>query len=173
MSLTAIRNKRRQWALPIESTHPRPGGQWSDAARQAVGFFANVEDGIASYESDQPPTLLRDGPIWSDDWDCSPTVWQWNWAILPIVENEYCEHRLREPHFSPEAHKSSPALRRGNLADSLRAHVGRWVAVRDQAVIFAADSPIDVVLYLRKNGLTADSTFRVPVAPDAERFDDL
>lgn len=47
-------------------------------------------------------------------------------------------------------------------ADALRPHVGRWVAVRGREVLVAADSPEDVLSWLERHNLEADSLFRVP-----------
>jgi len=46
--------------------------------------------------------------------------------------------------------------------DRLRPFVGQWVAIKDQHVAYAADSPHRVVAWLAEHGQKADSVFRVP-----------
>lgn len=50
----------------------------------------------------------------------------------------------------------------GTEADHLRPFVGQWVAIKDQDVAYAADSPHQVVAWLAEHGQKADSVFRVP-----------
>lgn len=47
-------------------------------------------------------------------------------------------------------------------ADRLRPFIGRWVAIRDDDVLVAADEPAQVVAWLAQHGQKADSMFRVP-----------
>lgn len=56
--------------------------------------------------------------------------------------------------------KSEPTPER--LADRLRPLAGRWVAIRDDDVLHAADSPQALVGWLSQHGQTAESVFRVP-----------
>ena len=48
------------------------------------------------------------------------------------------------------------------LVDRLRSHIGRWVAVKDDDVLVAADNPATVLAWLSHHGQRADSMFRVP-----------
>lgn len=58
-------------------------------------------------------------------------------------------------------------------ADELRPYVGKFVAIEGGRVVVSADSPLDVIAWLRDNGRTAETMFRVPVDPhaDAPKFD--
>jgi hypothetical protein len=48
------------------------------------------------------------------------------------------------------------------LTDQLRRHIGQWVAVQGDSVIFSAGTAGELIEWLRENGLSADSCFRVP-----------
>ncbi|MGH2904118.1 MAG: hypothetical protein ACRDK7_11125 [Solirubrobacteraceae bacterium] len=48
------------------------------------------------------------------------------------------------------------------LADRLRPLAGRWVAIKDDDVIHATESPRELVRWLSRHGQKADSMFRVP-----------
>ena len=48
------------------------------------------------------------------------------------------------------------------LAERLRPLSGQWVAIKDEEVIHAADSPQALVAWLSRHGQRADSVFRVP-----------
>lgn len=48
------------------------------------------------------------------------------------------------------------------LVDRLRPLAGRWVAVKDEDVLHAADTPHELVGWLTRHGQNADSMFRVP-----------
>jgi len=61
-------------------------------------------------------------------------------------------------HGSKDA--SAPAEER--LADRLRPLAGQWVAIKDEGVLHAADSPQALVGWLARQGQKADSVFRVP-----------
>ena len=50
----------------------------------------------------------------------------------------------------------------GELADQLRPLVGKWVAIKDDDVLHAADTARDLVGWLARHGQRADSMFRVP-----------
>jgi hypothetical protein len=52
--------------------------------------------------------------------------------------------------------------RRAELARALGSFVGLWVAVADDEVLVAADTPQEVVAWLARHGRRADSMFRVP-----------
>ncbi len=47
------------------------------------------------------------------------------------------------------------------FADQLREHVGMWVAVKDNDVLFSAGSPAELLEWIRENGQIADACFRV------------
>jgi hypothetical protein len=49
-----------------------------------------------------------------------------------------------------------------SLADRLRPHVGRWVAIVDDDVIHVASTPSQLVGWLNQHGQKADRVFRVP-----------
>jgi hypothetical protein len=49
-----------------------------------------------------------------------------------------------------------------SLPDRLRPLVGRWVAIKDDDVLHAADTPQQLVSWLGEHGQKADSVFRVP-----------
>lgn len=57
---------------------------------------------------------------------------------------------------------------RSSGADALRPHRGKWVALKDGAVLVAADAPADVLAWLRKNKLRGDAMFRVPADPSVD-----
>jgi hypothetical protein len=48
------------------------------------------------------------------------------------------------------------------LADRLRPLSGKWVAIKDDDVIHATESPHELVGWLSRHGQRADSMFRVP-----------
>ncbi len=48
------------------------------------------------------------------------------------------------------------------LADRLRPLVGLWVAIKDDDIVHAADTPQQLVGWLGEHGQKADSVFRVP-----------
>lgn len=51
---------------------------------------------------------------------------------------------------------------RGTLTDRLRPHAGRWVAIREDRLLTAADDAATVVRWLRARGERADQLYRVP-----------
>lgn len=48
------------------------------------------------------------------------------------------------------------------LVDRLRPLIGRWVAIKDDDVLYSARTPQQLVGWLSKHGQRADSVFRVP-----------
>lgn len=50
-------------------------------------------------------------------------------------------------------------------AEELRPHKGRWVALKDGTVLFAAADPEEVLRWLERNARKADSLFAVPMDP--------
>jgi hypothetical protein len=50
----------------------------------------------------------------------------------------------------------------GRLADRLRPLAGQWVAIKDDDVLHATDTPQRLVGWLGQHGQQADSVFRVP-----------
>lgn len=50
-----------------------------------------------------------------------------------------------------------------DLARQLRASAGRWVAIRDGAILVVADDAGAVITALRDRGQQADSVYRVPM----------
>jgi hypothetical protein len=49
-----------------------------------------------------------------------------------------------------------------NLGDALRAHVGEWVATRGDEVLVAAPDAKTVVAWLTRQGVRAESMYKVP-----------
>ncbi len=47
-------------------------------------------------------------------------------------------------------------------SSGLRPHIGKWVAVKDDDVLVAAETPTAVLAWLSQHDQTADSMFRVP-----------
>lgn len=48
------------------------------------------------------------------------------------------------------------------LANRLRPLVGRWVAIKDDDILYDADTPKQLIGWLTEHGQKADSVFRVP-----------
>jgi len=65
---------------------------------------------------------------------------------------------------SADARNAAPAH---PSAEELRPFIGQWVAVRDDEVLVAADSPKDIVSWLARHQQKAQSVFRVP---ESEQF---
>lgn len=65
---------------------------------------------------------------------------------------------------APPAPSAGSAPRRPNAdpVERLRAHIGEWVAVKNDEVLVAADTPAAVLAWLAQHDQTADSMFRVP-----------
>lgn len=57
---------------------------------------------------------------------------------------------------------SAPEFTGARLADRLRPLVGQWVAIKDDDILHAADTPQQLVGWLGEHGQKADSVFRVP-----------
>lgn len=74
-------------------------------------------------------------------------------------------HRAPNPQTSraavPPSDASSAYGRATPLAETLRAFVGLWVAVRGDDVLVAASSPREVVAWLAQHGQRAQAMFRV------------
>jgi hypothetical protein len=74
----------------------------------------------------------------------------------------------RRPHVAPprsERAASMPRVAtatRDDLADQLRAVAGQWVAVANGEVLHAATSPHELVSWLTRHGVAAQSMFRAP-----------
>lgn len=51
------------------------------------------------------------------------------------------------------------------LASALRRHRGEWVALAGDEVVTAASTPEQVLAWLTRHGVRADSLFRVPLDP--------
>jgi hypothetical protein len=71
--------------------------------------------------------------------------------------------RLPEPTVRPEVEARGKAR-----ADVLRPYRGRYVARKDEAVLFDADSPHEVVAWLHEQGIDGATVFRVPVDPTVD-----
>jgi hypothetical protein len=66
----------------------------------------------------------------------------------------------RRSHTNAKSPSSGAAP--AELAERLRSLRGQWVAVKDEEVIHAANSPQELVGWLGRQGQSADSVFRVP-----------
>ncbi len=71
--------------------------------------------------------------------------------------------RLPEPRVRPEVEARGKAR-----ADVLRPYRGRYVARRDETVLFDADTPHEVVAWLREYRIDGATVFRVPVDPTVD-----
>lgn len=71
--------------------------------------------------------------------------------------------RLPEPKVRPEVE-----ARRKAGADILRPYRGRYVGQKDETVLFDADTPLEVVTWLREHGIDGATVFRVPVDPTVD-----
>lgn len=67
---------------------------------------------------------------------------------------------LPEPKVRPEVEARGKAR-----ADVLRPYRGRYVARQDETVLVDADTPYEVVAWLRDHGIDGATVFRVPVDP--------
>ena len=68
----------------------------------------------------------------------------------------------RTASVGSETARLQPIDAAGALADRLRPLAGNWVAIRDDDVLHAAESPQELVGWLSRHGQKADSMFRVP-----------
>lgn len=71
--------------------------------------------------------------------------------------------RLPEPKVRPEVEARGTAR-----ADVLRPYRGRYVARKDETVLVDADTPHEVVAWLREHGIDGATVFRVPVDPTVD-----
>jgi hypothetical protein len=76
-------------------------------------------------------------------------------------------HRGRPGHTVPGQEGARASGQQEPLAEALRPFIGQWVAVRDEEVLVAANSPADVVSWLAQHQQQAQSMFRVPAAESA------
>jgi hypothetical protein len=53
-------------------------------------------------------------------------------------------------------------------ADVLPTFRGRYVARKNKIVLFEADTPYEVVAWLRENGIDGATVFRMPVDPTVD-----
>jgi hypothetical protein len=67
----------------------------------------------------------------------------------------------RRTHAS-SSQQPAPARPHEPLTDRLREFTGDWVAVKDDEILHAAESPKALVGWLARHGQKADSVFRVP-----------
>lgn len=68
----------------------------------------------------------------------------------------------RAASVSPRSGGPPPTTATESRVDRLRPHMGQWVAVKDDDVMYAAPRPQQVVTWLAAHGQSADSMFRVP-----------
>lgn len=71
--------------------------------------------------------------------------------------------RLPEPKVRPEVE-----ARRKAGADALRPYRGRFIGQKDERILFDADNPVDIVKWLRDQGIEGAVVFRVPVDPTVD-----
>ena len=71
--------------------------------------------------------------------------------------------RLPEPRVRPEVEARGKAR-----ADVLRPYRGRYVARKDETVLFDGDTPHEVVAWLREHEVDGATVFRVPVDPTVD-----
>jgi hypothetical protein len=62
---------------------------------------------------------------------------------------------------SPADGSSSGEKERSSV-ERLRPHIGQWVAVKNEEVLVGAPTPAEVIAWLSRHDLRADSVFRVP-----------
>jgi hypothetical protein len=67
--------------------------------------------------------------------------------------------RTAQPAPSTSTAPSPPSA---DPVERLRPHIGEWVALKDDDVLVAADTPAAVLAWLAQHDQTADSLFRVP-----------
>jgi hypothetical protein len=67
----------------------------------------------------------------------------------------------RSAHAAPVA-SGKPKRPASDPAEALRPHIGEWVALKDDEVLVAAETPAAVLAWLSQHDQTADSMFRVP-----------
>jgi hypothetical protein len=73
------------------------------------------------------------------------------------------EGRLAQASSRRTASAAGAKEHRGReLAETLRSFPGQWVAVKDEELLVAAPTPKEVVGWLARHDLRADSMFRVP-----------
>src|SRR5207245_2275485 len=68
----------------------------------------------------------------------------------------------RRSSYTSSSPRPSAAEQHDRLADRLREFTGEWVAIKDDDVLHASDSPQALVGWLARHGQKADSVFRVP-----------
>jgi hypothetical protein len=68
----------------------------------------------------------------------------------------------RRPTGSTGGKSQEARDRPSNLAERLRPFSGRWVAIKDDDVLYDADTPQQLVAWLSEHGQKAESVFRVP-----------
>jgi len=71
--------------------------------------------------------------------------------------------RLPEPKVRPEVE-----ARRKAGADILRPYRGRFVARKDDGVLFDAGTPQEILAWLSEQGIDGAVVFRVPVDPTVD-----
>lgn len=70
---------------------------------------------------------------------------------------------MPEPKVRPEVEARGKAR-----ADVLRPYRGRYVARKDETVLFDGDTPHEVVAWLRERRIEGATVFRVPVDPTVD-----
>ncbi|MDQ3150514.1 MAG: hypothetical protein M3R63_01915 [Actinomycetota bacterium] len=74
-------------------------------------------------------------------------------------------HRRGHRRPPPREGEASTWPHGGAEAAALEPHLGRWIAQAGHEVLYDADSPYDVVRWLRQNGLRA-RVWKIPATPD-------
>jgi len=68
------------------------------------------------------------------------------------------------------AGETAPPYLVASSTEALEPHRGRWVLVKDGAVLRAGDDPVALIRWLKRSRQRADSLFRVPADPEFEPF---
>lgn len=76
--------------------------------------------------------------------------------------------RARAGSGAPAHAVEAAAPYRASEADVLRPHVGKWVALKDGAVLVASESPEQILAWLRLHRKQGDAMFRVPLDPSID-----
>jgi hypothetical protein len=92
-------------------------------------------------------------------------------AVTGLDRADFTTHQARRTLVRlgfPAGRRGAPATvraeKRGSsgLGERLRTHVGRWVAIKDDDILYVADTPYELVGWLSRHGQQADGVFRVP-----------
>lgn len=158
MTRTLVRRKVRHWNRETPSDlSDAPSDRWSLPEGSSPSFYLLWEK-------------QRQGLS-------VPAVLYWKFDSLRLGTFFEKFHAWYEA--ARETHTDSPSMQRSKPAEMaqerpsaalLEPYRGKFVAIRDGQVVHSAESPVEVILYLRQRGESADSMFRVPVSPELDRL---